>query len=208
MKRILLSCVLVAGSMSTAGQSDRQLIEDATSALPPHLRAEARVVATDSDGSERILRKGSNGFVCITDGSADALYGSSRMFKVACREESFHRYRLQILPILAQTSTPAERLARIDVGIEEGSIKPPESGALGYYLVGPDRERAKPLVVIMLPGATAESTGLPTERSDRTWLMCPGTPTAHIMVGDIPYGQDEDHWKSCGRDTAQATLPE
>ena len=46
--------------------------------------------------------------------------------------------------------------------------------------------------------ATAESTGLPTERSDGTWLMCPGSPGAHIRVGDIPYGQDEELWKTCG----------
>jgi hypothetical protein len=43
------------------------------------------------------------------------------------------------------------------------------------------------------------STGLPTERSDGTWLMCPGSPGGHIMVGDIPYGQDEELWKTCGR---------
>jgi pimeloyl-ACP methyl ester carboxylesterase len=183
-------------------RSEQELIEEATSALPAHLREEADVVTTRPDGTEQILRNHSNGFVCSTDGSSDALY--QRAFKVACRELSFHRYRAQILPILQQGSDPAERLAGIEAGIESGSITPPKPGAQGYYLSGPDRERATLLVVIMLPGATAGSTGLPTQRSDRTWLMCPGTPTAHIMIGDVPYGQDEDYWKTCGQPVSRS----
>jgi hypothetical protein len=197
MRSLLLICVLVASPQALAEPPDQELIEEATSALPAHLRAEAGVVTTGPDGKERVLRESSNGFICSTDGSTDTLY--QRAFKVACRELSFHRYRAQILPILAHASDPAERLARIEAGIEAKSITPPTPGAQGYYLSGPTRKDAKLLVVIMLPGATAESTGLPTQRSDRTWLMCPGTPTAHIMIGDVPFGQDEDYWKTCGR---------
>ncbi len=196
-RALVLACVISATPLALAERSEQELIEEATSALPAHLRAEAGVVTTRPDATEQLVRKDSNGFICSTDGSSDALY--QRAFKVACRELSFHRYRAQILPILRQTSDPAERLARIEAGIEAGSITPPTPGAQGYYLSGPDRESATLLVVIMLPGATAESTGLPTQRSDRTWLMCPGTPAAHIMIGDVPYGQDEDYWKTCGR---------
>ena len=93
----------------------------------------------------------------------------------------------------------SEHLALIDAAIEEGLTTAPTPGSRAYILSGPDRERARPLLGIFLPGATAESTGLSPERTDGTWLMCPGTPSAHIMVGDVPYGDDEDYWKSCGR---------
>ncbi len=200
MKRITLalfaaSLALLQGAnpLLAADRSDEQLIEEATSPLPVHLRAEASVVMNNSKGTERVLRKGSNGFACYPD-------EHSPNFRVVCREASWKRYIGKIGPILAQTSTsPSERLALIDATIDEGSVTPPTPGSRAYSLSGPDRERVKPLFVISLPGATAESTGLPTERSNGTWLMCPGTPTAHIMVGDIPYGQDEDMWKSCGR---------
>jgi hypothetical protein len=38
--------------------------------------------------------------------------------------------------------------------------------------------------VIYVPGATSESTGLPTrpETPGGPWLMAPGTPGAHIMI--------------------------
>jgi hypothetical protein len=53
-------------------------------------------------------------------------------------------------------------------------------------------------MAIALPWATGELTGLSTERSDGVWLMCPGAPGAHIMVGDIPHGRDPEIWKTCG----------
>ena len=104
-----------------------------------------------------------------------------------------------VRPIVAQATSKAERRELIDAAIEKGVIKIPRPGSRNYIFSGADRQRAKPLLTIFLPAATAESTGLSTERSDGTWLMCPGSPGAHIMVGDIPYGQDEDHWKTCGR---------
>ena len=192
MKRVLVALVLVANPLMAGAPSDAQRIEEATAALPQDLRAGAGVLVTDDDGSQRTLREGRNGFVCFPDDGEPG-------FKTACVEPSVLRFVAGLGPIMEQATSVTDRRARIDAAFEDGSLVPPEPGSRTYILSGPDRERAELLMGIFLPGATAESTGLPTERSDGTWLMCPGSPGAHIMVGDIPYGQDEELWKTCGR---------
>ena len=192
MKRLLAMLALVVSPLMAADQSDARRIEEATAALPQDLRAGAEVLVTDDDGNQRTLREGRNGFVCFPD---DAEPG----FKTACVEPSVRRFVAGLLPILEKATSVAERRALVDAAFEDGSFVPPQPGSRTYILSGPDRERAELLMGIFLPGATAESTGLSTERSDGTWLMCPRSPGAHIMVGDIPYGQDEEFWKTCGR---------
>ena len=192
LKRVLAAVVLVASPLMAAAPSDAQRVAEATLALPEHLRAGATVVLRNEDGGERVLRKGSNGFVCRPDGPEPG-------FKVGCTEASARRYFKDVRPLVAQGSSASEKLDLIDAAVEEGTIAAPPPGSRAYVLSGPDRARAKPTLGIFLPGATAESTGLSTERADGTWLMCPGTPGAHIMVGDISYGQSEDVWKTCGR---------
>ena len=192
MKRAFVTLALVANLSMAADPSDAQRIEEATAALPESLRAGASVVMIDTDGHKQVLRPGSNGFVCSPDKPAPG-------FKVACVEATVNGFFAAVRPIVAQATSKAERRELIDAAIEKGVIKIPTPGSRNYVLSGPDRQRAKLLLTIFLPGATAESTGLSTERSDGTWLMCPGSPGAHIMVGDIPYGQDEDRWKKCAR---------
>ena len=42
---------------------------------------------------------------------------------------------------------------------------------------------ASTLLVVYIPGATAESTGLsPVPAKAGPWIMFPGTPKAHIMI--------------------------
>ena len=52
-----------------------------------------------------------------------------------------------------------------------------------YHLAGPDKERARPHMTIAVPGATAQSLGLPDKRVQNSiWIMNAGTTTAHLMV--------------------------
>jgi hypothetical protein len=192
MKRLFAVFALVVSPLMAADQTDAQRIEEATAALPEYLRTGASVAMADADGSLRVLKTGSNGFKCRPDGPQPG-------FKVACVEATVSGFFAAVRPIVAQATSKAERRKLIDAAIENGAIKIPTPGSRNYVFSGPDRQRAKLLLTIFLPGATAESTGLSTERSNGTWLMCPGSPGAHIMVGDIPYGQDEDRWKACGR---------
>ena len=192
MKHACLTLLLLASCSIAAAASDAQLIAEATSPLPKHLQSEARVVWVGADGSERVLQEGSNGFICFPD-APEAGFG------VACVDEGVLKYLGQVPGLTLDRESTSKRLALIDAGIKNGSITPPVPGSRGYVLSGPDGENARLTLAIFLPGATAESTGLSTERSDGTWLMCPGTPDAHIMVGDIPYGRSEKEWKSCGK---------
>ena len=97
--------------------------------------------------------------------------------------------------LIAEITAPLPEHLRADATVRDRAA----DGALFHILSGPDRNQVKLLVGVFLPDATAASTGLSTERSDGTWLMCPGTRRAHIMMGDIPYGQDEGYHQMCGR---------
>ena len=62
-------------------------------------------------------------------------------------------------------------------------IEIPVAGTARYFLIGGGQDVLFPLMVISLPDATGESTGLPTEpNAYRPWLMHAGTPGAHIMI--------------------------
>ena len=67
------------------------------------------------------------------------------------------------------------------------------AGAMHFILSGADRASAEQLIVVRLPDATEESTGLSTQPSpDHAWLMFPGTHQAHMMIGAPPYGWAEN----------------
>ena len=73
--------------------------------------------------------------------------------------------------------------ALIDAAEKDGTRVKPEYGSMWYHLAGADREHARPLLTIAMPGATTASTGIPDKRSDNSvWLMNAGTTTAHLMT--------------------------
>jgi hypothetical protein len=67
---------------------------------------------------------------------------------------------------------------------KDGTRVKPEYGSMWYSVAGPDRENARPHhVMIAVPGATTQSTGLPeNSKLGGAWIMNAGTSTAHIMV--------------------------
>ena len=72
---------------------------------------------------------------------------------------------------------------RVSAEIRDGTLPAHPAGVAEYILEGLDAQRALPIMVVFVPGATSESTGLSSEPdSYRPWLMWPGTPVAHIMM--------------------------
>jgi hypothetical protein len=73
--------------------------------------------------------------------------------------------------------------------VRSGKLKLPKEPALLYSLTGGSFDPAtgtatgaRPLFVVYIPFATAESTGLSAVAARGTpWIMLPGTPKAHIM---------------------------
>jgi hypothetical protein len=66
---------------------------------------------------------------------------------------------------------------------KDGTRAKPEFGSVWYHFAGPDQEHARAHMTIAVPGATAQSLGLPDKRrNDGIWIMNAGTTTAHIMT--------------------------
>ena len=92
----------------------------------------------------------------------------------------------------------------LDAAHRAGTVPNATMGALMVFWSGPDADHGKKTTVIWVPGATGVSTGLPTEpRADSAWLMCPGLPRAHIMVGSLAYGLPENLWRRCSGTAAR-----
>jgi len=73
--------------------------------------------------------------------------------------------------------------AAFEAAEKDGTRIKPEFGSVWYHFAGADRERARPHMTIAVPGATAQSIGLPDKpRQDGVWIMNAGTTTAHLMT--------------------------
>jgi hypothetical protein len=79
-----------AQSAAKAAPSDAQLIASAESAAPPNVGKHATIVAMDSAGKMRTLRKGTNNFTCMPDNPATP--GPDPMCMDAAAMEWVHAY--------------------------------------------------------------------------------------------------------------------
>ncbi len=76
-----------------------------------------------------------------------------------------------------------QRQAMLDAAEKDGTRVKPEPGSIWYHMMGPNRWGARAHVTIAVPGATAQSLGLPASGSAAgVWIMNPGTTTAHLML--------------------------
>ena len=189
---ILLTVALSLAPMAAAAQSDADLIAEATLPLPPQLKGDAAVVVDEPDGRERGVREGSTGLTCRPDGPEPG-------FSVTCINGSVGSVLRAYTDRLARGATVREAWDAVNAGIEAGRLTTATPGTLIFIQSGPSRAASELLAVTLVPYATAEATGLPTEpTADRAWLMCPGTARAHIMFGRQPYGIDPNAtWERC-----------
>jgi hypothetical protein len=73
--------------------------------------------------------------------------------------------------------------AAFDAAEKDGSRVKPEFGSVWYHFMGADQEHARTHMTIAVPGATAQSLGLPdNNKSGGVWIMNAGTSTAHLMT--------------------------
>ena len=176
MKRVLvvvslLSC-MVGGIAS--GQDHGMLIAQAVLPLPESLRAGATVVWDSEPGKRMVLREGTNDILCKADPPSPG-------FVAQCYHKSMDALYTRMGALFAE-GKGAEVPQIIDAEVREGKLKVTPGGT-EYLLYGPSLEAALPIMTVSLPGATAASTGLPTERDNyRPWLMWSGTAAAHVMI--------------------------
>jgi len=73
--------------------------------------------------------------------------------------------------------------AAFDAAEKDGTRVKPEFGSAFIHFMGPDMEHAFHHTTIAVPGATAQSLGLPDKPSQAgVWIMNAGTTTAHLMT--------------------------
>jgi hypothetical protein len=182
---LLLGLTGCTASAQDAGPDRQNQIEQAVLAAPESLRASASVLGYGGEPRETdpltLLRAGSNGLVCLADDPA------TEGFHASCYHESLEPFMSLGRRLRAEGKGRDEVMSARYEALEAGDFRMPKQAAL-YSIssdAGPgDLDEARRLVVVYVPGATAETLGLPTRpEGDSPWLMLPGTPWAHIMIG-------------------------
>jgi len=167
MKRIVMALLGLAAvvTFGAPAQAQDDAIEKALLAAPANLRDGATVVKWKSDFTYDTLKKGTNRLVCY-DRSG---FPEQQPFSIECTS-------------LGNLDRVAQSL-KFESGGDKAKTQAPEYGSVWYHFMGVDREHAHAHVTIALPGATAQSTGIPDKRrDDGIWLMNAGTSTAHVMT--------------------------
>ena len=165
-------------------KSEEQQIAEAVSALPDNMRDGAGVLGYRGTALVT-LREAANGMICLADDPSDD------RLHVACYHVSLEPFMARGRELRDQGKTRAEvqdaRLAEI----EAGTLPVPERWAALYTLTGGTFDPASNTItggrgnyVIYVPYATEATLGISEQPSrDRPWLMNPGTPWAHVMIG-------------------------
>lgn len=183
----LTPCALAISSLLVAQTTPplraNQQIAAAVLAAPLEFRSDAAVLGYGADGQLRALRNGAGSMICLAPNPAQ------KEFHVACYHRSLEPFMARGRALraggLAGEQVDSARFAEV----RAGTLRMPTEPAALYSLSGGSVDAAtgavtgaQPLFVIYVPGATPETTGLPTTPAKATpWIMSPGTPRAHIM---------------------------
>lgn len=174
-------------------QSDESLIRAATLSLPEHLRAEATVLDR-STNPPTLIRQGSNGITCMTDEPTPG-------YDASCVDESWFPYGRRLGELRAEGKSLLEANKIVNAELADGSLALPIPGALANTVSGPDADNLEVLTTIFLGEAASVMSGIVTEENDQVWIMCSGTPQAHLMIGPVRYQlRDVDIKHQCGVD--------
>jgi hypothetical protein len=173
--------VLSAVALSTgalAQTADPSEIETALLAAPQNMKEGATVIKWKPDYTYDTLRKGSNRLVCY---NLSGMPGQ-QPFSIECTSVANLERVAQNLKFETEPDR-AKRQAALDAAEKDGTRAKPEYGSVWFHVMGADRERARPHMTVALPGATAQSTGLPDNpKMGGAWIMNAGTSTAHLMI--------------------------
>ncbi|WP_159474223.1 hypothetical protein [Dyadobacter sp. 3J3] len=191
MNRIFFSLTIICSAFQAEAQTvispeDIQ-IKTAVLAAPSDKQAAAKVYGYASDGTFKVLRNGTNDFVCIADDpTKDGI-------NVSC-------YHADLEPFMERgrvlTKEGKNQKEIFDIREKEAKSKKlmmPKQPATLFSFSG-SAENYDPKTgelkdgymryVVYIPFATSESTGLPLkpDMPGMPWIMDPGTHRAHIMI--------------------------
>lgn len=156
-----------------ASQADVDL---ALLAAPANLRDQATVIKWKPDYTYDTLRKGTNRLVCFDKSGKPG----QQAFMIECTVLGNLDRVAQNLRFEAMGD---KKQAMLDAAEKDGTRAKPEFGSVWYHVMGASREMSRNHMTIAVPGATAQSLGLPDKpRQDGVWIMNAGTSTAHLMT--------------------------
>ena len=176
--------VMTASARAQTPPAPEAQIAGAVQAAPADQRESATVIGFDAQGKHTTLRKGTGVLVCLADDPRED------KFSVACYHKDLEPFmaRGRELAALGPRGRGPEDVRWKE--IQAGTLPMPKEPRLTTIVQGSAFDAGTGTVtdsytrwVIYTPGATSESTGLPTTPGPGApWLMFPGTPGAHIMI--------------------------
>jgi len=180
MKRItLIALSIISVSAGAFAQAPTDPVQKALMAVPARMKKEdVTVIKWKPDFTYDTLQKGSSTVVCY-DLSG---YPTHAPFTVECTAMANLPRVAQNLKAEAGGDRKASE-ATLAAEEKDGTRVKPEFGSAWIHLMGPDAEHANRHTTIAVPGATAQSLGLPDKPSQAgAWIMNAGSSTAHIMI--------------------------
>ncbi|MBE9464982.1 hypothetical protein ACFP1I_16815 [Dyadobacter subterraneus] len=191
MKRIFFSLAILCFAFQVEAQTvispeDIQ-IKTAVLAAPSDKQAAAKVYGYAPDGSFKILRNGTNDFVCIADDP------TKKDINVACYHADLEPFMERGRTLNKEGKTQKEIFDIREEEVKSKKLLMPKQPATLYSFSG-SAENYDPKTgvlkdgymryVVYIPYATSETTGLPLKPDvpGMPWIMDPGTHRAHIMI--------------------------
>lgn len=162
-------------------------IKTAVLAAPQELRDNATVMGYSAKGEFVVLRKGTNGMICLADDP------NQKGLSVSCYHEALDPFMERGRQLKKEGKSFQEIFDVREQEAKSGKLKMPTQPSTLYVYTAPDEKYNAATgevqdgylrYVIYIPYATAESTGLPLkpEFAGQPWIMDPGTHRAHIMI--------------------------
>ena len=175
---------LVLPAQATLPTPDQQ-VAAAVLPLPKELREGATVMGYRTANKLETLREGKNGMTCL------ALFAVEPEFHVACYHKGMEPFMARGRALRAQGVKGAQVDSVRFREVRNGTLPMPKQAAM-YQIFGTKTSwdaatgkvtDANSLMVMYIPDATPESTGLsPVPVKTGPWIMFPGTPKAHMMI--------------------------
>lgn len=175
---LMFAALAVSGSAFAQAPAADDPIEKALTAAPRNLREGATVVKWNADFTYETLKKGTNRLVCYDQSG----WATEQPFSVQCTSIA-NLDRVAQNKKFEAIADSKERQAAIQAAEKDGTRVKPEFGSVFYNVSGADKDHTRAHMTIAVPGATAQSLGLPdNNKQGGVWIMGAGTTGAHLMI--------------------------
>jgi hypothetical protein len=179
MKRMISAVLsILAFSAIAFAQAPADEIEKALLPAPRNMKEGATVIKWKSDFTYETLRKGTNRLVCYDrTGQPGQQPFAVECTSIANLDRVAQSLKMEAIP------DKKESQAAFEAAEKAGTWTKPEFGSVWIHMSGPSQAQARMHVTIAVPGATAQSLGLPDNPSKGgVWIMNAGTTAAHLMT--------------------------